>query len=177
LRPSAQIEERRGEQIMKRTMRFRLMWLVAAAPGLLLLAGCGDAGHAKFTPTKDEARSSLEAALTAWRDGRPFGPLETTPPVRIADSLWQGGQQIESFQIGDEQSNDDGTKHFPVKLTIKKTKAVQEVEYVVHGRDPVWVFSGTDYQRMIDMDNGPQPTRNRSSAIGGRASGGRSQSR
>jgi hypothetical protein len=148
-------------------MRFRLTWLVATAPGLFLLAGCDGTGHARFSPTQDEARSSLEAALTAWRDGRPFGSIEATPSVRVADSLWQGGQQIEAFQIGDEQAAADGTKQFPVQLTIKKAKAVQDVRYVVYGRDPVWVFSQADYQRMIDMDNGPQSSRNR-------ASGGRS---
>jgi hypothetical protein len=144
-------------------MRSLLLGLITAAPALGLLAGCGGTGHARFTPTQDEARSSLEVALTAWRDGRPCGPIEATPPVRVADSLWQGGQQIEAFQIGDEQVAEDGTKQFPVKLTMKKAKTVQDVRYVVYGRDPVWVFSQTDYQRMIDMGNGPQPSRSRAS--------------
>ena len=148
---------------MTRLWRSRRLWLVVAAPGVFLLAGCDAAGHARFSPTKDEARSSLEAALTAWRDGRPFGPIEATPPIRIADSLWQGGQAIEAFEIGDEQASDDGTKRFPVKLTIKKPKAVRDVRYVVYGRDPVWVFSEADYQRMIDMGNGPEITRGRAS--------------
>jgi hypothetical protein len=100
-------------------------------------------------------------ALTAWRDGRPCGPIEATPPVRVADSLWQGGQAIEAFQIGDEQAAEDGTKRFPVKLTMKKTKAVQEVRYIVYGRDPVWVFSEADYRRMIDMGNGPETSKRR----------------
>ena len=153
---------------MNRTMRSRRMWLAAAAPGLLLLAGCDSAGHARFTPTQDEARSSLAAALTAWRDGQPFGPIEAATQVRVADSRWQGGQTIEAFQIGDELANEDGTKRFPVKLTMKPKKAVQDVRYIVYGRDPVWVFSEVDYQRMIDMGNGPEPARNRAS--GGRSS-------
>ena len=148
---------------MTRLLRARLLWLVAAAPAPFLLAGCDGTGHARFSPTQDEARSALEAALTAWRDGRPFGPIEATPPVRIADSLWQGGQAIEAFQIGDEQDADDGTKRFPVKLTMKKTKAARDVGYVVYGRDPIWVFSETDYQRMIDMGNGPETSRGRGS--------------
>ncbi len=87
---------------MLKTLRFRGGWLVVAAPLLGLLAGCGE-GHAKYKPTADEARTSLEAALTAWRDGKPYGPIETKPPVHMVDSVWQGGQQIESFQIGDEE--------------------------------------------------------------------------
>jgi hypothetical protein len=135
-------------------MYSRLFGLVAIAPCLLTLVGCDSAGHARYTPTQDEARSSLEAALTAWRDGRSPESIDVTPPVRVADSLWQGGEQIDSFQVGDEEAADDGTKRFPVKLTVKKSKKVEEVRYVVHGRDPVWVYSEKDYQRMIDMGNG-----------------------
>ena len=47
-----------------------VLGFVAALPLVSLLAGCG-ASHARYTPTSDEARSSLEAALTAWRDGKP----------------------------------------------------------------------------------------------------------
>jgi hypothetical protein len=148
---------------MTRLFRSRRLWLLAAAPVLFLLAGCDGTGHARFSPTQDEARSALEAALTAWRDGRPFGSIEATPPVHVADSLWQGGQTIEAFQIGDEQAGEDGTKRFPVKLTMTKTKTVQDVRYVVYGRDPVWVFSEQDYQKMIDMGNGPEPSRGRAS--------------
>jgi hypothetical protein len=148
---------------MSRLFRSRRWWRLAAAPVLFLLAGCDAAGHARFSPTQDEARSALEAALTAWRDGRPFGSIAATPPVGVADSLWQGGQAIEAFQIGAEQADEGGTKRFPVKLTMTRTKTVQDVHYVVYGRDPVWVFSERDYQRMIDMGNGPQPSRGRAS--------------
>jgi hypothetical protein len=133
---------------------------ILVAPCLGLLVGCGGTGHARFTPTKDEARSSLEAALTAWREGRPASEIQATPPVRVADSAWQNGQQqLDSFEIGDEEDPGDGTKRFPVKLTFKKADKARDVRYVVNGRDPVWVFSETDYQRMIDMDNGPEPPR------------------
>jgi hypothetical protein len=121
------------------------------------LAGCGT-GNARFVTESEVARASLEAALTSWRDGKPFGAIESTPPVRVADSDWQAGQQIESFQIGDEEDQDDGTRRFPVKLKLKKEGA-KDVRYVVQGRDPVWVFSETDYQRMIDMDNGKETTK------------------
>jgi hypothetical protein len=153
---------------MSLSQSHRTAWLVVALPGLILLAGCGGSGHARYTPTKDEARSSLEAALSAWRDGQPYGPIETVPPIRVADTLWQGGQRIESFQIGEEEDPGDGTKQFPVKLTMKKTNQVQEVRYVVNGRDPVWVFSELDYKKLIDMGNGPE-------IPGKRPSGGRSR--
>src|ERR1017187_5099766 len=119
---------------MPRSKRFFGAGLAAMFP-FLVVAGCGGTGHAKFTPTAGEARSSLEASLTAWRDGKPSGEIDATPPVRMVDSEWQRGQQIESFQIGDEEDTGDGTKQFTVKLTMKKAKNQQEVRYVVHGRD------------------------------------------
>jgi hypothetical protein len=141
---------------MNHAMGSRLMGLVAAVPGLLALAGCDSTGNARYTPTRVEARSSLEAALTAWRDGKPYGPIDATPPVNVADSAWQGGAKIEAFEIGEEEDPGDGTKQFPVKLTMKDAKSVhQDVRYIVNGRDPVWVFSEPDYKKMIDMGNGP----------------------
>jgi hypothetical protein len=134
----------------------RLIGMAAAATFVLSLAGCEGTGNARFVPDAELARSSLQTALSAWRDGRPCGPIESTPPIRIADSLWQNGQQIGSFEIGDEQADADGTKQFPVKLTLKKDGKTREVRYMVHGRDPVWVFSEADYKRMIDMGNGTE---------------------
>jgi hypothetical protein len=148
----------RGGHIMLKALRFRGGWLVVAAPLLGLLAGCGE-GNARFKPTADEARTSLETALTAWRDGKLYGPIETKPPVHVVDSAWQGGQQIESFQIGDEEDGGDGTKQFVVKLKTKgKSPTDQDVRYIVHGRDPVWVYREEDYKRTLNMDNNPVTT-------------------
>jgi hypothetical protein len=136
--------------------RHRCLGLFAALPLLTLFSGCG-ASQARFTPTPGEARSSLEAALTAWRDGKPYGSVEATPPVQVGDSAWQSGKQIESFQIGDEQDDGDGTKQFVVTIKLKKPPGDESVRYFVHGRDPVWVYREEDYKRMINMDNNPAP--------------------
>jgi hypothetical protein len=145
----------RGEYIMLKALRRRDGWLLVAAALLGLIAGCSD-GNAKYKPTANEARTSLETALTAWRDGKPYGPIETTPPVHIVNSQWQAGQQIESFQIGDEEDPGDGTKQFVVKLTMKgKSSIEQDARFIVHGRDPVYVFGEEDYKRMANMDNNP----------------------
>jgi hypothetical protein len=136
--------------------RYRYLCLVAALPLVSLLAGCG-ASQARYTPTTDEARSSLEAALTAWRDGKPLGPIASTPPVQVADSAWQAGEQLESFEIGEEQDDGDGTKQFVVAVKMKKPPGDKSVRYFVHGRGPVWVYREEDYKRMVNMDNNPVP--------------------
>jgi hypothetical protein len=142
---------------MLKVLRFRGGWLAVAAPLLGVLAGCSE-GHAKYKPTADEARTSLEKALTAWKDSKPYGSIEGTPPVHVVDSAWQAGQQIESFQIGDEEDAGDATKQFVVKLKTKKSPTDQDVRFIVHGRDPVWVYREEDYKRMLNMDNNPVTT-------------------
>jgi hypothetical protein len=114
-----------------------------------------DTSQARYKPTSSEARSSLEAALTAWRDGKPYGPIASTPPIQVGDTAWQAGQQVESFEIGDVEDNGDGTKQFTVKLKMKKPASEQSVRYVIHGRDPVWVYREEDYKRMANMENNP----------------------
>jgi len=140
---------------MKSMVIWRGVGLVIASLSVGLLPGCGS-GHARYTPTTTEARSSLEAALTAWREGKPITSIDVTPPVHVIDSAWQGGQQIESFTIGDEQDVGDGTKQFAVKLVTKPKGSALEVKFVVHGRDPVYVFREEDYLRTLNMDNNPQ---------------------
>jgi hypothetical protein len=136
--------------------QFRLIGFIAAIPLASLLTGCSGS-QTRYTPTSNEARASLEAALTAWRDGKPFDEVAAKPPVHVVDSAWRGGQQLESFQIGDEEDGGDGSKQFVVKLTMKKAKAGQDVRYFVNGRDPVWIFSEEDYKHMANMDGKPAP--------------------
>jgi hypothetical protein len=141
---------------MTLALRFPLTAFIAVLPVVVLFIGC-DNGQGRFTPTSSEARTSLEAVLTAWRDGKPYGSVAATPPVQVGDAAWQGGQQIESFEIGDEEDGGDGTKQFAVKLKAKKPPGEQSVRYVVYGRDPIWVYREEDYKRMLNMDNNPVP--------------------
>jgi hypothetical protein len=128
--------------------------IAAMAALLTAMAGCDATGNARHVPDADLARTSLQTALTAWRDGRPCEPIAGPPAIQVSDSRWRDGQQIAAFEIGEEQADGDETRQFPVKLTFKKTGKVEEVRYVVHGREPVWVYSDTDYKRLIDMGNG-----------------------
>lgn len=150
---------------MRREDSRGLIGVLPAAVFLALLVGCGQ-GNARFTPSTDVAKTSLETALTAWRDGKPCGPVEAKPPVHVVDSVWQAGAKVESFTIGDEEDLGDGTKQFVVKLTMKEAKGAREseVRYVVHGLEPVYVFREDDYKRVLNMDNNPEPPRARSGA-------------
>jgi hypothetical protein len=154
---------------MNRNLRSSIIGSCATVVLATAMAGCGASGTSQYVPDTDVARTSLEAALTAWRDGRPCGHIDAKPPIEVADSRWRGGQQIESFQIGEEQVDGQGPRQFMVKLTNKKGGKVEDVRYFVSGRDPVWVFAETDYQQMMDMGNGPDT--NKSSKAGGKRRG------
>ena len=154
---------------MNWVQRYHRLALMAASLLVSLLTGCG-ASSARFKPTTDEARSSLEAALTAWRDGKPYGSVVATPPIQVGDSAWQAGDQVESFEIG-EELDDDGTKQFVVAFKMKKPPGNQSVRYYVHGRDPVWIYREEDYKRMLNMDNNPvttSPSKSKTRRSGGR---------
>jgi hypothetical protein len=148
---------------MTRALQFRVTAFIAALAFVAMFSGC-DTSQTRYKPTSGEARSSLEAALTAWRDGKPYGSVAGTPPIQVGDSAWQAGQQVESFEIGDEEDNGDTTKQFIVKLKMKKPAGEQSVRYFVHGRDPVWVYREEDYKRMANMDNNPVPASSSKSA-------------
>jgi hypothetical protein len=136
--------------------RYRYLCFTTALPLVSLLAGCG-ASPAPYATTSDQARTSLETALTAWRDGKPCAPIAGTPSIEVADSNWQAGQQIESFQIGDEQENANGTKQFAVTMKMKKPPGDKSFQYVIFGRDPVWVCREEDYKLMSNMDASVKP--------------------
>jgi hypothetical protein len=143
---------------VKSTILQRGAGLLVAALSLRLLAGCGS-GYEQYAPSSSEARASLEAALTSWRDGKAPGVIDVKPPVHVVGSGWPGDAQIESFTIGEEQDVGDGTKQFVVKLITKPKGAEKDEKFIVHGRDPVYVFAEQDYMRTVNMDNSPETRR------------------
>jgi hypothetical protein len=143
--------------VLKNTTARIALSAIAILSLTLGLAGCDSTSNARFIPDGTAARSALEKALTAWRDGQPYGPIEGTPSIQIADSRRQKGEAISAFEVTAEKPGDDGTHEFTVRLTPTKkagTPQPQEVRYMIHGRDPVWIYSEADYKRMVDMGNG-----------------------
>lgn len=123
---------------------------------LVVLAGCGGVDH---TPPAALARASLEKSLTAWKGGARPGPIEgSEPPIQVVDSAWQAGHKLGSFEVLREEGG-QGDRRFDVRLTQGSPATTREVRYVVLGQGPVWVYREEDYQRMLNMDDNPVPTR------------------
>jgi hypothetical protein len=122
---------------------------------LAALAGCGG-GNAPL-PSASEARTALQAALDAWKDGKPASSLaESKPPVEAVDHDWVAGKALESFVIGEETSG-DGNKTFATSITLKGSTAPQDVRYMIFGRQPIHVYRDEDFSRMSNMENNPAP--------------------
>ena len=144
----------------------------ALALGALLAAsaGCGS-DTARYAPSADVARKSLETALTAWRDGRP------DRVDRRGHDSWSGrstraGSRREARGVPGHSTRErtsSARKESTVRLTMKVPRGEKEARYVVHGRDPVWVYRGEDFARAMDMDNQPEPPRARRPTISTRS--------
>jgi hypothetical protein len=135
-------------------MRVHLVVRSLVFGGLLLLAGAGcgsDHGYGRYIPPEQTSRQALEAALTAWQNGKQPGQVADGPPaVEVVDSRWKAGQKLRKFQIVGEEPG-DGPKFFKVRLTLKGQAKEQEVRYVVVGRDPLWVYREDDFQTSSGM--------------------------
>ena len=104
------------------------------------------------------ARTALDAALKAWRDGgKPGTVAGTDPPVQVLDTPWAQGDRLASYEIlGEEAGGAAVEKQFTVRLVLAKPERTEEVTYHVIGQGPVMVFRDEDYRRNINMEDGPK---------------------
>ena len=137
-------------------MQSNRMRTVAVAIGgtlLVLAAGCGSGtkSYDRYVPAAETARSSLQAALDAWKQGLKPGKITTvTPAVQVVDSVWQEGQKLGSYEILSDEAG-DGPRWFSVRLKLAGSGAEQVVRYAVVGRDPIWVYREADYKKATGM--------------------------
>ncbi len=114
----------------------RLLHRVAFFNVSAILLVSWSCGGPNMNPPADRARTALEAALNAWRDGKKPGNIEgATPPVHVADNDWTNGRKLAAFEIvGEEPSAAD--KRFTVKLTYDKPSVADDGRLCRAGREP-----------------------------------------
>jgi hypothetical protein len=124
-------------------------WVMPILAGCLLAicAGCSSKSSDRYIPSETQARPALEAALTAWKDGKQPGLIEGTPiPVHAVDSQWQTGKKkLTAYEIVAQEPG-DGPPLFSVNLTIQGIAQPIVVRYYVVGKDPLWVYREEDYK-------------------------------
>jgi hypothetical protein len=139
----------------------RLSRRSALGAALAILAVVPSCGGPNMNPKADRARTALETALTAWRDGKKPGNIAgTDPPVQAVDNDWTNGRKLTAFEVLREQPS-ESDKRFAVKLTYAAPVATVETVYVVVGASPIAVFREEDYARTLNMDNNPTPKKTR----------------
>jgi hypothetical protein len=113
-----------------------------------------------FMPSWNEARQSLESALSAWRDApSPVPESLSTRAVQFVDKRRKPNQRLLGFEILG-QLDIENARQFTVRLSLEGEESPQLVKYNIVGRDPVWVFRLEDYEMFShwehDMDQ-PEP--------------------
>ena len=107
--------------------------------------GCGGTFERSFIPDQMLAEDCLKASLDAWKAGKKHGEVESTNPViQVVDSKWRSGAKLQEYEILEELPS-DGPKKFRVRLTLEKAPAPEETNYLVVGKDPMWVYREKDY--------------------------------
>lgn len=127
---------------------------------LALVPGCGSANSA-YSSSAASARQGLENALATWQKGGKADQLATaTPQVHVVDSQWQGGQVLEGYEILEEKPGQAETeRRYAVLLKLKKPAGEKRVEYIIVGREPLWIFRDDDYEKAGTMGEDAKPQR------------------
>ena len=126
-----------------------LLLLAASA----LCAGCGSNNTVEsFIPEELTSREALEKALTAWKSGQsdPGTLAGGKPKIQVADQRWLQGDKLLNFEIG-EPLDEEGPPQFTVKLTLEGASEPITETYVVVGKDPLWVYTKSEYERSAGM--------------------------
>ena len=109
----------------------------------------------RFTTGWDEARQSLEATLSAWRDAPASAPLPSsfsTQSIQFIDKERRPGQRLVSFQILG-QSDYENARQFTVRLNLEGEESPQLVKYNILGSKPVWIFRLEDYEKFSHWEH------------------------
>lgn len=131
---------------------FSCQWLVAVL-ALVGLAGCGRSSpdYERYIPSAARAQDALEQVLSAWKAGRPAGPLASTfepITIQVADSRRKPDQRLVDYELLGEISG-DGPRTFVVRLKLANPTDQLVVRYYLVGIDPLWVFRQEDFEAVM----------------------------
>ncbi len=112
-------------------------WLLLAPA---VLVGCGRGPEYKAEP--DKAAAVIEAALSAWKEGKSCDDLrKLSPPIHVADERWNGGATITSYTIGEGKPFGPSTR-FEVTLEGPPPIGTKKATYTVSTQPAISIALG-----------------------------------
>ena len=113
------------------------IWLLLAPA---ILVGCGRGPEYKAEP--DKAAAVIEAALSAWKEGKSCDDLrKLSPPIHVADERWNGGATITSYTIGEGKPFGPSTR-FEVTLEGPPPIGTKKATYTVSTQPAISIALG-----------------------------------
>jgi hypothetical protein len=115
-------------------------WHLALVLGLLVVAGC-NSNAAPAVADQDEARQTLEQALTAWQKGETVQAMKNaSPSITVSDPVWARGDALKKFEIEGPGKLSGAERAFSVTLWVADGKGKEKPQQVVFkvGTQPIY---------------------------------------
>ncbi len=112
----------------------------ATAFWMISLAGCGGTS-APATADQDEARQTLDKALSSWKKGESVEALKkASPSILVSDPKWSRGDLLKTFEVEGPGKPSGAERAFTVMLWLTDAKGKEAKEQVVYkvGTSPVF---------------------------------------
>ena len=113
---------------------------LAAAMMFLSVSGC-DGNAAPAAADQDEARKTLDQALSAWQKGETIEAMKNgSPAIHVADDKWTQGATLKKYEVEGQGKASGAEREFTVKLWFVNSKGKEVPEQVVYrvGTQPIF---------------------------------------
>ena len=109
---------------MPAVIGFRVIAVSPAKVGLCLLlgllAGCGTPEEIKPQGDADAAKAALQAALDAWKAGKPPAESQTAPALVWTDEDWKAGAKLSDYHLVGDPEQSGGHWRVFADLTLEE---------------------------------------------------------
>ncbi len=115
------------------------LFLIASMLGAALLSGCGS-DAAPAPADQDQARKTLDQALTGWQKGETVeGMKNASPSILVSDPKWSNGSALKKYEVKGDGKPAGAERVFTVTLWLTDgngKEVTESVDYKV-GTNPI----------------------------------------
>lgn len=115
------------------SIRKRVMRIVVALWGVVVLAGCSGPGETVVAGSEEDAMEVLTAALDAWKAGQqPDSLRDESPPMYVKDVDWKAGRILKAFEAQETPRENGGEWRVKAVLTLEGGGLPEEQKRVAY---------------------------------------------